>query len=114
MEVEDRICNSGDIPGGPQASQMIRAWHNNTKNTIFPSDSTYAKDWCNALSYLGKKRLKTEATDPRYTMESPRVYLPLQHPLEGRNNPQPSQVSNKQLNILSQRIVFRHWRGNVF
>ena len=93
MEVEDRFISPGYIPSGPQASQMIRAWHYSTLNTIFPADSTYAKDWSSALSYLGKKKQKTDTSrDLRLTMESPRVYLPLQHPLEGRNNPQPSQV----------------------
>ena len=105
MKAEDRIYTSGEIPSGPLAAHVIKEWHNNTKNTIFPSDSLYAKDWSNALSYLGKKRQKNVSPDPRFTMESPRVYLPLQHPLEGRNNPQPSQVSAMS-RLVKNRIFF--------
>ena len=94
--VLDRCITSGEIPSGPLAGQVIKAWHNDTKNTIFPSNSLYAKDWSEGLSYLGKK--KQQRNNEKSIMNSPRVRLPLQYPLEGRNNPQPSKVV--QLKIL--------------
>ena len=42
MNVEDRFINPGNILSGSEANQIIRTWHNNTLNTIFPSHSTYA------------------------------------------------------------------------
>ena len=80
-----------EIPTGPLAGQMIKAIHNNSKNNIFPSDSFYAKDWSQAISYLGKKRVNSSNSE-RSKMEISRVHLPLDYPLEGRNNPQPSKV----------------------
>lgn len=76
---------------GPSAGQMIKAIQNSSKNNTFPSNSVYAKDWSDAISYLGKKRHNKSFEDPD-EMDLPRVYLPLDHPLEGRNNPQPSKV----------------------
>lgn len=81
-----------DVPPGHFAGKLVKAVHTDTKHNIFPCDSAYGKDWSEAISYLGRKR-RNSANDSEDKMTSARVFLPLEHPLEGRNNPQPSKVS---------------------
>lgn len=70
-----------NIPPGNFASKLIRAVNRDSKHTVFPKYALYA-------GLIREKSPKEEG------MEDVKVYLPLEHPLEGRNNPQPSKVSN--------------------
>ena len=54
--VLDRCMTSAEIPSGPLAGHVIKAWHDDTRNTILSSNSLNAKDWSEGLSYLGKKK----------------------------------------------------------
>jgi len=81
-----------DIPPGQFASKLIKAVHTDSRNNIFPCNSTYGRDWSESITYLGRKRHHDPSGPERVAMQSPRVQLPLEHPLEGRNNPQPSKV----------------------
>ncbi|XP_078495370.1 uncharacterized protein LOC100186163 isoform X1 [Ciona intestinalis] len=84
-----------DIPPGQFASKLVKAVHTDTRDNIFPCDSPYGRDWSESILYLGRKKRTSESSNKcecDVTMESPRVILPMEHPLEGRNNPQPSKA----------------------
>nr|CAB3262985.1 uncharacterized protein LOC100186163 [Phallusia mammillata] len=102
-----RVYLSPDLPPGQFASKVIKAVHTDTRNNIFPCNSTYGRDWSESISYLGKKRhqvgsARERASRDKDRMQSPRVNLPLEHPLEGRNNPQPSKA------FMSWRVPSRY------
>jgi len=47
-----------DIPPGQLAGKIIKAIYTDTKQSIFPCDGPYGKDWKRAISYLNRKKKK--------------------------------------------------------
>ena len=48
-----------DIPAGQLAGKIIKAIYSDTKQSVFPCDGPYGKDWKKAISYLNRKKKKT-------------------------------------------------------
>lgn len=70
------------IPPGNFASKLIKAIHSDSRNHVFPADGPYARE----------SRMSSYGRGSGQFPEDIKVELPLEHPLEGRNNPQPSKV----------------------
>ena len=47
-----------NIPPGQFASKLIKAVYTDTKDTVFPRDGVYGKDWKHAISCLNIKKRK--------------------------------------------------------
>ena len=45
-----------DIPAGHLAAKIIKAIYTDTKQSVFPCDGPYGKDWKRAISFLNRKR----------------------------------------------------------
>ena len=52
------------VPPGHFAGKLIKAIYTDTKDSVFPCDGPYGKDWKKAISYLNRKKRKTACPSP--------------------------------------------------
>ena len=105
MMIPGNLMLKSNVPQGEFSSKIIKAVHTDTRNTMFPIDSIYGRDWKKAINILKKTKTTdqsykgkldeyktTEYASMRNNGLGDKVELSLSHPLESRNNPQPSKV----------------------
>lgn len=111
MMIPGNLMLKSNVPQGEFSSKIIKAVHTDTRNTMFPVDSIYGRDWKKAINILKKTKTtdqsykldkyKTEYASMRNNGLGDKVELSLSHPLESRNNPQPSKVRFNVWNVLT-------------
>ena len=116
--IPGNLMLKSEMPQGEFASKVVKAVHTDTRNTIFPTDSIYGRDWRHAINVLKQTKTTSQNTKQEYKTQNyvtmrnnglgDKVELSLDHPLEGRNNPQPSKVGVKHLYITFFRLTFHY------